>query len=132
MTIWQIVDYTRHQPLYTFFTAEYKDQPFNAILDAAGSQDLYIHCPAYLESKGVYVNVGDSEDGGQGETIWRWIKNSTWPRILGGTPRAFTMFGAAVSKEGVKVLAEMAEQGHLRVFVDSVFTMDDALAVSGF
>lgn len=101
----------------------------DGILDTVGSQDLYIHCASYLKPGGVHVSVGTLEDGGKGATFWRWIRNSILPSALGGTPRSFAMFGGAISKEGVRKLAEEADQGHLKAFIDSVFKMDDALAV---
>jgi hypothetical protein len=42
------------------------------------------------------------------------------------------MFSAAVSKEGVQQLAMLAEEGHLKVVIDSVFKMEEALAVCIF
>jgi hypothetical protein len=59
------------------------------------------------------------------------VKNSHTPRILGGTPRRFSMFGASITADGVRKLAEIARDGHLKVFIDSVFKMEDVLEVCG-
>jgi NADPH:quinone reductase-like Zn-dependent oxidoreductase len=107
----------------------YSDRPFDSILDAVGSQDLYQHCPAYLNRKGIYVNVGSEEDANQRQTFVRWARNSWTPSILGGIPRTFNMFGGSVTPDGVRKLAESAERGELRVFVDSIFKMGDVLEV---
>lgn len=39
------------------------------------------------------------------------------------------MFGANITPEGVKTLAESAEKGQLKVWIDSVHRMEDVLAV---
>ena len=105
-------------------------QPFDSIMDAVGSQDLYVHSPAYLKPKGIYVNVGSLGDKSSIHSILRWAKNANVPNILGGTPRKFAMFGASVTPDGVRKLAEHARSGHLKVFIDSTFKMEDVLAVS--
>lgn len=60
------------------------------------------------------------------------MKNSYTPRILGGTPRSFSMFGAFITEDGVRKLAQSAQEGHLKIFIDSVFKLEDVLAVCGF
>jgi len=124
-----LIDYGANKPLYQYLQTRYTSQNFDSILDTVGSQDLYVHCVAYLKPKGVYVSVGELEDSGKSATLWRWLKNSTLPSALGGVPRHFVMFGGAITSEGVKKLAEEAEQGHLKAFIDSTFKMEDALAV---
>jgi NADPH:quinone reductase-like Zn-dependent oxidoreductase len=125
----KLVDYTAHQPLSAYFNETCGDPPFDSILDTVGSQELYTHSPGYLGVKGVYVNVGTLEDKHKGQTIWQWIMNTILPVFLGGVPRKFRMFGAAITPEGVARLAKAAEEGHIKVWIDSVFKMDDALAV---
>ena len=126
----QVINYQAHQQLHEHLAAEYTHQrTFDAILDTVGSQDLYTHSPQYLKPNGIYVNVGSTLDKSALHTFWRWFKNSNWPAFLGGTPRRFIMFGAAISPEGVKSLAELAKEGKLRIQVDKVFEMDKALEV---
>lgn len=127
----QIIDYVANNPLHNYVQTNYGDHPFDSILDAVGSQDLYVHCPTYLKPNGIYVNVGSLEDTSLLQSLWRWVKNSHAPSILGGTPRKFCMFGGSITKDGVRKLAQSAEKGDLRVFVDSVVKMEDALAVCG-
>lgn len=97
-----------------------------------GSQDLFVHSPAYLKPNGIYVNVGTLADRSAAQSIWRWVKNSYTPSILGGTTRKFSMFGSSITADGVRKLAESAQRGDLKVFIDSVFKMEDALAVCSF
>lgn len=125
----QVIDYVENHPLHTYTQANFGNQPFDSILDTVGSQDLYVHCPAYLKPKGIYVNVGSLADNGISQTLWRWAKNSHLPSILGGTPRKYYMFGASISADGVKKIAEIAQDGHLKIFIDSIFKMEDTLSV---
>jgi NADPH:quinone reductase-like Zn-dependent oxidoreductase len=127
-----VIDYTAHGQLHEYLKSEFNDQAFDSILDTFGSQDLYVHSPAYLKPKGVYVNVGTMEDKSSIHSIWRWAKNSNVPNVLGGTPRRFAMFGASVTPDGVRKLAEHARSGHLKVFIDSTFKMEGVLEVSLF
>ena len=39
---------------------------------------------------------------------------------------------ASITSKGVKKLAEIAEKGHLKVFINPVFKMEDVLAVCSF
>ena len=132
LTLEQVIDYTAHGQLHKYLQSTFKDQPFDSIMDAVGSQDLYVHSPAYLKPKGIYVNVGSMEDESAFRSILRWAKNSNIPNVLGGTPRKFAMFGASVTQDGVKKLAEHAKRGYLKVFIDSTFKLEDVLAVSCF
>lgn len=118
-------------PLTTYLASNYglDHRPFDVILDAFGSQSLFENSPKYLKPKGTYVNVGTLE-GGHALALWRWLKNSTWPSFLGGVLRRFVMFGAQISGESSRKLGKTAEEGKLRVVVDNVYKMEDALKVS--
>jgi hypothetical protein len=115
--------------VHTYFATNYANRPLDALLDAVGSQDLYVHSPAYLKTHGIYVNVGTLEDKSTGQSLKRWVKNSYTPKLLGGVPRKFAMFGANITPEGVQTLAETAKKGQLKVWIDSVLSMEDVLAV---
>ena len=94
-----------------------------------GSQDLYEHSPAYLKHSGVYVNVGNIGIS-TALTLWRWLKNSTQPRWLGGVPRKFIQFSTIPTKERGEKLAALATENGLTILIDSTFKMEDALLVS--
>jgi NADPH:quinone reductase-like Zn-dependent oxidoreductase len=105
----------------------FSQRPFDAILDAVGTMSLFDHSPAYLKPEGLYVNVGAFE--GKLYTLWCWLKNAWWPRILGGTPRKFIMFSTQQSRENAEELARLVKEGKLKVPIDSIFDMKDALLV---
>jgi NADPH:quinone reductase-like Zn-dependent oxidoreductase len=123
----QVVDYRAVGFLPAYLAATYGDRPFDVILDCVGTQALYGQSAGYLKAEGVYINVGAFE--GVAWTLWCWAKNLLWPTFLGGTPRKYVMFSTMPSTEKAEKLAQMVDAGKLRVVVDSVFPMDDVLAV---
>ena len=129
LTCIKVIDYKATYPLHSFLAKEYGQQPFDIILDTVGSQDLYTMSPAYLKPKGLYVNVG-TVGVSQLVALWRWFTNSTWPSILGGVPRKFIMFNTVPDKPRAKKIYQLAENKQLKIIVDSIYKMDDALEVS--
>lgn len=125
----QVIDYTRFASLPEHLAERFGSNPFDAILDTVGSQALYQASPGFLKSKGSFVNVGTIETPGQVTSLLRWAKNSNLPTILGGVPRKYIMFSASLSGENAEVLARLADEGKLRVIIDSVFALEDALKV---
>jgi D-arabinose 1-dehydrogenase-like Zn-dependent alcohol dehydrogenase len=91
------IDYQANEPLHSSL-AKSCTQPFGAILDTVGSQDVYEHSPEYLKQSGVYVNVG-SVGISTGLSLWRWFKNSVRPSWLGGVSRMFIMFNTFPVKD---------------------------------
>lgn len=122
-----MVDYRAVDSLPTYLATTYSDRPFDVILDTVGTQALYEQSPGYLKPDGVYINVGAFE--GVLWTLWCWTKNTLWPTFLGGTPRKYAMFSTVPNGIRAEKLAEMVGAGKLKVIVDSVFEMDDVLAV---
>jgi len=121
------VDYRAVGPLPAYLAATYGDRPFDVILDCVGIQALYEQSAGYLQANGVYINVGAFE--GVVWTLWCWAKNTLWPTRLGGTPRKYVMFSTRPRTEKAEVLAQMVDAGKLKVVVDSVYPMEDVLAV---
>ena len=59
------------------------------------------------------------------------VSNNLWPRFLGGTPREWIFVDAEEGAEdSMKRVGERAEEGKIHVQIDSIFQMEDALAVS--
>ncbi|KAH8801730.1 hypothetical protein F5884DRAFT_889820 [Xylogone sp. PMI_703] len=110
----------------TSLAEKHGSEQFDIILDTVGSQDLYTNSPAYLKPRGIYVNVG-TVGISQGVSLWRWFRNSTYPRLLGGVPRTFIMFNTVPDKPRAIKIDELAEDKKLRVPVDSIFQIEDAL-----
>jgi NADPH:quinone reductase-like Zn-dependent oxidoreductase len=103
--------------------------PFDAVLDAVGTQDLVLNSPVYLKVEGVFISVGAME-GGIAGSLWSMFANSVWPRFLGGTPRKYLFQQTTPNQERMKYLIKLVEDGKLRVVVDQIFEMEDALRVS--
>lgn len=95
------------------------------MLDCVGLQTLYINSPAYLKPDGIVINIGSMES--TGATLKNWIFNTWWPTRLGGVPRRYVMFTTPPSKDDAVVLLKLVEEGKLKISVDSVFSMEDAI-----
>ena len=72
------------------------------------------------------INVGGME--GPGVALKNWLSNTWWPTWLGGVPRRYAMFSTPPSKDAAVVLVKMVEEGKLKIPVDSVFSMEDAIS----
>lgn len=95
------------------------------MLDCVGLQALYVNSPAYLKPDGMVINIGAME--GSGAILKNWIVNTWWPTWLGGVPRRYVMFSTPISKDDAVVLVKLVEEGKLKISVDSVFSMEDAI-----
>ena len=109
----EAIDYKTSTPTRFHIASHYSTAPFSAILDAVGSASLYHHSPSYLTPHGHFVCVGSMEDKSQLRTITRWVKCAYTPRVLGGTPRKFSMFAASVTPEGTRKLRRRRRGGRL-------------------
>ena len=58
------------------------------------------------------------------------LKNTWWPRALGGGPRNYISVTAVATLEALQRLRELAEEKKLAVVLDSCWDMGDALKVS--
>lgn len=95
------------------------------MLDCVGLQALYVNSPAYLKPDGIVINIGSME--GSGSMIKNWILNTWRPTWLGGVPRRYIMFSTPPTKDDAIVLIKLVEEGKLKISVDSVFRMEDAI-----
>ena len=121
----QFIDYRKHDPLPAYLASQYAAEPFDFVLDCVGLQALYVNSPAYLKPDGMVINIGSME--GLGATLKNWIFNTWWPTWLGGVPRRYVMFSTPPSKDDAVVLVKLVEEGKLKISVDSVFSMEDAI-----
>ena len=97
------------------------------MLDCVGLQELYDNSPAYLKPEGAVINIGAMAGLGMSTMFKNWIFNTLWPTWLGGVPRRYVMFTALPNKEDAVVLLKLVEEGKLKISVDSVFSMEDAV-----
>jgi hypothetical protein len=58
------------------------------------------------------------------------LKNTWWPRALGGGPRDYICISAFVTPEALQRLRELVEERKLVVVLDSCWDMGDVLKVS--
>jgi len=58
------------------------------------------------------------------------LKNTWWPRALGGGPRDYICVSAFVTLEALQRLKELVEERKLAVVLDSCWDMGDVLKVS--
>ena len=121
----KFIDYRKHDPLPAYLASQYAGEPFDFVLDCVGLQTLYINSPAYLKPDGIVINIGSMES--TVATLKNWIFNTWWPTWLGGVPRRYVMFSTPPSKDDAVVLLKLVEEGKLKISVDSVFSMEDAI-----
>lgn len=95
------------------------------MLDCVGTQALFVNSPAYLKAEGAVVNIGVFE--GVCVTVRNVLFNSWLPSWLGGVPRRYIMFSTPMARDDAVYLARLIEEGHLRISIDSVFDMEDAV-----
>lgn len=127
----QVVDYRQVKSVSGFLTETFGKAPFDAILDTIGSQELFIKSPGYLKSDGIVVNVGEgNREAGQLSFILQALRNTHQPSFLGGVPRKYITFSAPLTGANAERLASLAEEGKMRVFIDSSFNFKDALKAS--
>jgi hypothetical protein len=133
-----VIDYTKHTQLQNLFLAEHTNQPFDAIIDIAGTNDeLYTQSPAYLKKTGLYLYAGNvriahGPDGSVfamlrlllGVQIRRWR-----PTVLGGVPRQCKFYSARVTKESLEKVHSFAAEGNMSGVIDSEWEMEDVLKV---
>ncbi|KII83272.1 hypothetical protein PLICRDRAFT_169031 [Plicaturopsis crispa FD-325 SS-3] len=98
---------------------------FDIIFDAIGIQDLYASSADYLVPSGKYLSIAFEpmhKDGFKRFTkeLFRFLGNFIWPAWAGGIPRKFYFVNGRMSKEDLEMVADLAQQGKLRVPVDSV------------
>jgi NADPH:quinone reductase-like Zn-dependent oxidoreductase len=89
---------------------------------------LYDNSPAYLKPDGPFINVGGME--GIGAALWSGAKNTFWPQFLGGTPREYIFQQTNPEQNRLKYLIRLVEEEKLKVIIDQVFNMEDAIQVS--
>jgi NADPH:quinone reductase-like Zn-dependent oxidoreductase len=95
------------------------------VLDCVGTQALFANSPAYLKAEGALVNIGALE--GVFVTAGNMLLNTFLPTWLGGVPRRYIAFSTPPAHDPTVYLARLVEEGSLRIPVDSIFDMEDAL-----
>ena len=124
----EVLDYRKVEPdLPRYLAAVVTSNPFDAILDCVGAQDLFKASPSFLKARGKYINVGSM--GGLLKVFYQRVNNEFRPTWLGGTPRKWMFLASAPSSKTLEQLRQHAEEGNLKCLVDSTHKMEDALEV---
>ena len=71
------------------------------------------------------INIGALE--GIAVTAWNVLFNMWLPTWLGGVPRRYIMFSTPPARDDAVYLWRLIEEGRVRIPVDSVFNMEDAV-----
>ena len=64
------------------------------------------------------------------KTALPFLAKTVWPALLGGIPRRGMLHSALVNQQTMVKVASLVSSGELVPLNDSVFDMEDALAVS--
>ncbi|GAB5588955.1 hypothetical protein Unana1_03855 [Umbelopsis nana] len=129
------IDYREHDPVHEYFERTFSARKFDAIIDTASSQELYDHSAAYLTPGKPFLDMAVKHPV---DRDWRaldflsfignQLKNNLWPAWLGGTPSKYKFISATPSVEMLERLRKCIEDGVLKAEVDSVWSMDQAVA----
>lgn len=124
-----MINRQEHGAIWELLADRFKDDPFDAILDAYGLAEIFSWCAPYLKQDGTYVTVGTAFTSW---TLWGAITSllttarlALQPAILGGTPRNFVSVMNDDGPEAMEEIRRLAEQGKLRLHVDSVVDLED-------
>ncbi|KAK6544124.1 hypothetical protein TWF694_000833 [Orbilia ellipsospora] len=131
----EVVDYQKTNSVSNQLATLYGSQPFDAILDCHGSQEVYNHCAKYLKLDGRYASAGGVKIEQWNlatfiGTAWKIILNIVWPTTtwLGGTGRKFRNFTVMeYTVEDKQKLVKMYEDGEIKVVIDSIWPAEEAL-----
>lgn len=138
-----VIDYTKHKELHKYLAENYSSDPFDAIIDITGSDDLlYPRCPSYLKPEGFFAFAGSMKQthATPGSSLWGaiswvlttsrqvfgWAAHSYWPVMLGGVPRRSFFHSGKPTPRNLELVRQLTEAGVLQSIVDSVWEMEDA------
>jgi Zinc-binding dehydrogenase len=111
----------------------YSVQRFSAVIDAYGVRELYSHCGDYLSPGKPFVTVGVAHKTygylSMLHAVFRMAVNSLTSLLPGKERRKYVQVNAAVNTEALEKLRSLAEEGKLRVPIDSCWGMMEALKV---
>ncbi|KAL5399804.1 hypothetical protein PMIN02_000334 [Paraphaeosphaeria minitans] len=126
----QVIDRTAHSALHEHLKVTFESSRFDAVIDAAGVQELFNICPKILKEGKPYVTVGPRPRSytvlGMLSMVKLMAENLLWPRILGGVARDYRQVTGIATPEAMEDLAKMAQAGTLKVHVGTLVEMERA------
>lgn len=121
--------------MHEHLTKTHADKPFDAIFDVAGDTALHKNCPKYTTQDAWFVHLGAMKEtkdpswlGVLGNIIPAKLERFR-PLFLGGVPRNHRMMNGVPLDGRVQRAAHLAEQGKLKIVLDSVWNLEDAKKV---
>lgn len=72
------------------------------------------------------INIGVLE--GIYTTTFNILANKFLPTWLGGVPRRYITFSTPPTRDAAIYMTKLVEEGHIRIPIDSVYDMEDAVA----
>jgi NADPH:quinone reductase-like Zn-dependent oxidoreductase len=118
-----------HAPLEAHLAATYASTPFDVFMDTVGVYALYVRSPTFTKRTAMYLNVGALN--GPLKNVAFMVKATLWPSLLGGTPRKYVFQNTVCRVDVADELVRLVDEGKLKILVDEVFDMAEALMVSG-
>jgi NADPH:quinone reductase-like Zn-dependent oxidoreductase len=130
----EFVTYDSHAPVHEYLVQKFGAARFDAIIDAAGIQSVFINSPPFLKEGKPYVTVGPLARSytyaGMLTVISVMAKNMFWPKWLGGTPRPYVQVAAVPNAAALEELAKMVGEGVLRVHVGKLMKTSEVQKAS--
>lgn len=127
------MDYQENDPVHKYLAQKFAADPFDAIIDCFGAQEIFKHSASYLKHSMPYVTFGPAPAKTSFPSLFyvigQMLSNKLWPRFLGGVNRPYVLVAAPGKLPGMKRLARLVEGGALKVPIDSVWEFEDALKV---
>lgn len=130
----EVIDRAAQSPVHEHLKEVYEVSRFDAVIDAAGVQELFIVCPWILKEGRPYVTVGPRPRSytmlGMISMIRLMATNLLWPRLLGGVARDYRQVTGLATADAMENLAKMVKTESLKVHVGTLVKMERAQEVS--
>ncbi|OAG10875.1 NAD(P)-binding protein [Paraphaeosphaeria sporulosa] len=126
----EVIDRTAHCPLHEHLKVMFGSSRFDAVIDAAGVQELFNTCPEILKEGKPYVTVGPRPGSytilGMLSMIKSMAENLLWPKILGGVARDYRQVTGIATPKAMADLVKMVQAGTLKVHVGTLVKIEQA------
>ena len=128
----EMVDYTEDS-VEKMLRTRYGDDPFDKIIDAHGTGELYTHAEQYLKpSETAFTTVGIAHTNYSTFSVLyaagTMLVHAWRPAWLGGGKRVFKNITGFVTEEGLQTLKTEVEEGRIEVKTE-VYRMEEVLKV---
>ncbi|EIW64614.1 NAD-P-binding protein [Trametes versicolor FP-101664 SS1] len=123
----EFFDYTK-APLHEQLVAANVTPKYDVFYETVGILDpaLFVHSPAYLGPKGIFLSVGPQGSGIGNIASFAW-NVLLRPSFLGGVKRKWKLVAVKPVAEDLKGFAKLVEEGKVRPVVDSVHAFEQVL-----